>query len=225
MPEPFSIGAVAKSLGDGLAAIWARSAILLWAAAAAGAAVLVALVALSRLQVVGAAGMLATYGLFLALGVVILVVFAGFKTYAERPARTLSFIPNEGQSFWGQSRQPDGQVITSFDLRFQASNLSDGAVLLSAARLYRPWVRRRSITGKMLATEHHAGSTYDSEFPILPHDVTRAMAHISVDHAIGRPGKGMRVVVGLQDHAGRWHKLVYPHLRAFPTPPQPGERR
>jgi hypothetical protein len=144
----------------------------------------------------------------LGLAFLVLLVFASFKTYSERPAPILSLLPQEGQSFCGQSRQRDGRITTQLTLRFQATNLTDGAIMLSAIKLRRPFVRRRAILSKIMF-----------DLSIEPYSLTYGMADIIIAHPVGRVGKTTRVVVAVQDHKGRWHKLIFPHLRTVgPSP-------
>jgi len=142
-------------------------------------------------------------------------VLALFKMLAERGKPTLSLIANEHQSFWHHAKQTDGSVITQFALRFQATNMGDTAIHLSGVALKRPWVRRGSIIDRHVHTRHPTQNTYSSQFPIKPHSLTDASAHMIVRGQVGGNGRqrAMRVVVRIQDHAGRWHKLVFPHLK------------
>ena len=134
--EPVTLAATLKSFAEGIAAVWARGALVLWCLATTCAVVLFALIAGAHFHIGDTAAMLTAYGTSLGLAFLVLSVFAGFKTYDERARPILSLIPNESQSFWGQARQTDGRVITSLALRFQATNLSKGAIMLSAVRLH-----------------------------------------------------------------------------------------
>lgn len=216
--EPLTLAATLKSFAEGIAAVWARGALVIWCLATACAVVLLALIAGTYFHIGDMAVLLASYGTSLGFLFLVLSVFAGFKTYDERARPTLSLIPSETQSFWGQSRQTDGRVITSLRLHFQATNFSKGAIMLSAVRLHRPWVRRRAIITKLLLIEQPKGHSYGTKNPILPNSLTYGDAHITIDHPVGRLGKPMRAVVAFQDHAGRWHKLVFPHLPMIGNP-------
>jgi hypothetical protein len=57
--------------------------------------------------------LLAAYGTMLGLAFLVLLVFASFKTYSERPEPTLLLLPQEDQSFCGQSRQTDGSITAN----------------------------------------------------------------------------------------------------------------
>jgi hypothetical protein len=218
--EPLAIAATLKSLGESIAAIWARGALLLWCLTTVCAVILVALGVGARLQIADAPEWLRAYGMELGLGSLTLLVFALFKTYAERPKPILSLLPDERQSFWSHARQPDGRILTTVVFRFQVTNFSKGSVMLSAVRLRRPWVRRRAILDAMLLIQQPNGSTGGFKNPIMPNSLTYGSGCITIAHPVGRPGKEMRVVVTLQDHAGRWHKLIFPHMKMVGGPVQ-----
>ena len=84
--------------------------------------------------------------------------------------------------------------------------------MLSAIELFRPFIRYREILTKMMVVRHPNGDVYSSQNPILPRSLTKGSATIIIDRPVGSIGKMMRAVVRVQDHAGRWHKLVFPHL-------------
>jgi hypothetical protein len=205
MTEIFSFKAIIAAF----LSVWARSAILFWSLTVCCLVVFIALVAGAYWQLGDTPALLAAYGTTLVLAFVVLSVFAAFKTYSERPPPTLSLLPQEGQSFCGQSRQPDGRITTQLGLRFQATNLTDGAIMLSAIKLRRPFVRRRAVLAKI----------HNIKRPIEPHSLTYGSATIIINHPVGRVGKTMRAVVAVQDHAGRWHKIIFPHVQMIvPSP-------
>jgi hypothetical protein len=155
MTEIFSL----KAISAAITSFWARSAILLWCLAGSCFFVLVALMAGAHWQLGDTPALLAAYGTILGLALLVLLVFAAFKTYSERPKPILSLLPQEDQSFWGQSRQTDGRITTQLSLRFQATNLTDGAIMLSAVELRRPFVRRRAILTKMISFAIQRGTS------------------------------------------------------------------
>jgi len=216
--EPTTFAVTLKSVGEAIAAMWARGALLLWCLTTACFVILLALIAGAHFHIGDAATLLESYGTLLGLAFLALLVFAGFKTYDERARPILSLIPNEAQSFWGQTRHSDGRIFTQLTLRFQATNFSKGAIMLSDVCLKRPWVGRRSIRTKMVSVQHPNRNENSSKNPILPNSLTYGDVHITIDHPVGKVGKPMRVVIALQDHARTWHKLAFPHLPTIGTP-------
>jgi hypothetical protein len=211
MVEIFSV----KAIGTAIASAWARGSMLLWALAAISIALTATLRLCVYVQLEKAGALWAEYGLALILSSVGFAILALFKTYGEREKPNLSLIENEEQSLWAHSTQTDGSVLTQLSLRFQATNMGDTTIQLSGIKLNRPWVRRKSIITKMLHTRHPTQNVHGSRYPIMAHSLTEASATIIVKDAVGGIGKKgtMRVSVSVQDHAGRWHKLVFPHLR------------
>jgi hypothetical protein len=220
--EPFSLTTALKAVGGAIAAIWKHGALLLWCITVAGAVVFAALIAGAHWKLGDTSVLLTNYGTVLGLGVLVGAVFACFATYSERAARlrNLSLIADELQSHSAHAKQPSGQTITHMTLRFQATNTSEGSIMLSAVRLRRPWVRRREVTQSFVIVRHPTENIYSKEFPIAAHSLTYGSVHIAIDHPVGRIGKDTRVVIGVQDHAGQWHKLVFPRLKMVGLPPK-----
>jgi hypothetical protein len=214
MAEPFTL----KAITETITSFWGRSALLLWCLACISLFLFVALAAGSHWKIGDTPNLFTAYGTSLGLAFPTLFVFAAFKTYSERPKPILSLLPKEQDSFWAQSKQPSGQIITQFALRFQATNFADGAVMLSDVALSRPFVRRRHIFVKHILVQHPRANTYSFRHPIEPHSLTYASADIMVDYPVGRAGRPMRIVLRVQDHAGRWYKLVFPLVRSMPLP-------
>jgi hypothetical protein len=218
MAEPVTFASFLKTAGEFFISLWERGALLLWCAATAGVVVLIALLIGSHWHLGNSEAFLVRYGTELVLSTLVLVVFAGFKSYGER-ARQRSLQPivliaDEQFSHWNQAKQPTGQTITAISLRFQVFNRSDGAVKLSGIRLRRPWVRRSRIMQTMLSVQHPKHSAhYSPEYPILPHSVGHASAHIVIDHPVGPVNRPTRVVIRIQDHQSRWQRIVFPHVR------------
>jgi hypothetical protein len=208
MAEPFSLNAISAAITS----FWGRSAILLWCLAASCLVALIALVAGAHWRWGDAPAFLAKYGTALGLAFLVLLVFAAFKTYSERPKPTLSLLPEDGQSFCGQSRQADGRITTQLSLRFQVTNLTDGAIMLSRSELRRPMVRRHSILTNILMVRRPNSTVYGSQYPVPPRSLTYGLATIMINQPVGSAASTMRAVVALQDHTGRWHKLIFPHL-------------
>jgi len=221
MTDPLSI----KALGEAISSFWARSALLLWCLSLCAIAALALLWTGTHFQMDGAAELFHSYGLLLALACVFLPIFAGFKTHSEWPKPPLVLLPIADQCFWSQGVQPDGKVTTQFSVRFQAANMTNGDIILSEIILNRPWVRRLSIIARNLSFKDPNSNCYGDKYPVLAQTLSYGSAVIIVDRPVGRKGKPIRIVVSLRDHAGRWHKLVFPHLRpivdkaARPAPP------
>lgn len=205
------------AIQSAITSAWARVSLLLWSLAAACIALAGAVRLCAYLQIERAGPLWVEYGLTLILLSVGFVILASFKTFGEREKRNLWLIVLEEQSFWGHAAQTDGGVITGLDLRFQATNTGDGTMWLSGIKLNWPWVRHKSIITKtLMMTEQRTENDHSLRDPIMPHSPTEGSAHILIKGAVGGIGKKgtMRVSVSLQDHAGRWHKLVFPRLRS-----------
>jgi hypothetical protein len=211
MPEAITL----KAVGTAITSAWERGSLLLWGIATVCIASAATLLLCTHLNLQKADALWAEYGLMLILLSVGFVILASFKTYGERKIPNLSLIANEQQSFWHHATQTDGSIITQFALRFQATNMGDTTIHLSGVKLSRPWVRRALIVDKHVHTRHPTDNTYSSRFPVMPHSLTEASAHIILKGSVGGAGRRstMRVVIRVQDHAGRWHKLVFSQLR------------
>jgi hypothetical protein len=208
MTEIFSL----KAISAAITSFWARSAIFLWGLAVSCFFVLVALIAGAHWQLGDTPALLAAYGTILGLALPVLLVFTALKTYSERPAPILTLLSQEPYSFCGQCRQKDGRITTQLTLQFQATNLTDGAIMLSGIDLRRPFVRRRAILQKVLMVRRPNGNGYSPESPVEPHSLTRGLVDIMIARPVGRVGKTIRAVVAVQDHSGNWHKIIFPHL-------------
>jgi hypothetical protein len=216
--EPTSIAATLKVLAEALATVWRRGgALLLGCITTACAVAFLALLAAAHWHLTDAAQLLAKYGLWLFIAILVFAVCTGFKTYSERSGRPLSIIAFEQESNWAQSKQPAGNVLTMLQLHFQVTNFSDGAVMISGARLKWPWVRRRSILHTQFHVQNQspiAGArTYSRMNPVQPNSLTYGTVNITVDHPVGKIGRSMRVVIAVQDHARQWYWLWYSHLK------------
>jgi hypothetical protein len=135
-----------------------------------------------------------------------------------------SLIPNEQQSLWTHSTQQDGSVITQLSLRFQATNMGDTTIHLSAIKLNRPCVRRKSIITKLLVTQHPTSNTHSSQFPVMPHARTQALANIMIKGAVGGTGRkrAMRVSVSILTRADgtSWCSHISETQRGDPRSPK-----
>ena len=215
--EPYTIATALKALSEGISAFWSRGALLLWCLTTTVFVVLIALIVGAHFHIGETYVLLTNYETTLALALLIFLVFSAFKTYEESTRRLLFLVPNETHSMCSQSRQADGRITTSLALRFQATNVSKGSVQLSAVRLYRPWVWRREIIANMVLLKHPNAEVYGS-YSIPHNSLTYGNANIIINRSIGKAGKPIRAVIGLQDHLGGWHKLVFPHLPVHGSP-------
>jgi hypothetical protein len=204
-----------SSVGKIIAAVWANGSRFLWSIAVAFVAAAAVIRVGAHFDIPKAQPLWEEYGLTLMLLSVVVAVFAVFKMRAERRNTGLALIADDQQSSWQHVKQQDGRIITQFHLRFHATNMNDGSIHLSRVRLNWPWVRRKHILTAMLMTQHPAQNTYGSDFAIQAHARRACSAHIMARGTVGGVGrkKAMRVSIGVRDHAGRWHKLVFRELR------------
>ncbi len=205
--EAISVSLVGKII----AAVWANGSRFLWSIAVASAAAAAVIRVGAYFDTPKAQPVWEEYGLILTLLSVVVGVLAAFKIRAERRNTGLALIAEEQQSFWHHAKQQDGSTITQFALRFHATNMNDGSIHLSKLRLNRPWVKLSRILTTTLMTQHPKQDVYGSDFAIQAHARRTCSASIMALGTIGGVGrkKPMRVSIGVQDHAGRWHKLVF----------------
>jgi hypothetical protein len=223
MPEPITFMGALKAFFEAVHSIWRNGALLLWSCAAAAGVAFCVLYFADRWNVGGAHELSSEYGVYLLLAAAVLGVFAIFKTYSERRARPLILIANERQCMWGQAKQKSGEVITAISLNFQATNVSDGVIQISAVRLRWPRVSRRAIRDTMFLVESPAPKdpTYSRRSPILAHTLKNVSVHFTIGHPIGRPGQTMRVVtIKVQDHARNWYWLTFRDVKSGPVVPE-----
>ena len=204
-----------STIGKVIATTWANGSRLVWSVAVACGATAATLRLCDYLQVARADLLWQEYGLYLIVAAVVFAVLAAFKMRAERRNTGLSLIADEQQSFWHHAKQPDGTVLTQFEFRFHATNMSEGSIHLSKVRLNWPWVSRKRIFTTHLMTQHPNQGAYGSEFAIKAHSRRACSAHLMVRGTVGgaRRKKPIRVSMSVQDHGGRWHKLIFPLLR------------
>jgi hypothetical protein len=206
----------ASSIGKIIAAVWANGSRLLWSIAGAAAAAAAVIRCSAYFEMPKAQPVWEEYGLILTLLAVVFAVFAAFKSRAERQNAALVLIADEQQSFWQHAKQPDDRIMTQFHLQFHATNTKDrGLIYLSKARLNWPWVSRNRILRTILMTEHPTQNTDSVDYGIPARKRGACTADILALGTIGGIDrkKPMRVSIGVQDHFGRWHKLVFRGLR------------
>jgi hypothetical protein len=204
------------SIGKIIAAVWANGSRFLWAIAVACVAADVVLRACIYFNVPKAQSVWEEYSLTLPLLAAVFAVFAAFKTWTEKRNTGLVLIADEQQSRWHHAKQQDGSTLTQLTLHFYATNMDDRySIHLSKVRLNWPWVSRRRIQSAHLATQHPMHDVYSADYSIQRRKRRSCFANIMVLGTIGGVGrkKPMRVSIGVQDHSGRWHKLVFRDLR------------
>ncbi len=165
MTEPLT---TMKAIGEAITSFWGRSALLLWCLSLCAIVALAVLLVGTYFQIDGAAELFHRYAVLLMLACVLLPIVAGFRTYSERPKPSLVLLPIEDTSFWGQSVQPNGKVTTQFMLRFQATNMTNGTIVLSEIVLRRPPVGRKGKPIRvMVSLRDHSGRWHKLVFPYL----------------------------------------------------------
>jgi hypothetical protein len=100
--------------GDLILRLWERGQNFLWAVATVGAAVFVILSTGWWFGLGNGPDLFKTYGFPALIVAVGGVIFGVWRKLDDRPKPTVYLIADEGQSFWGQSRQPDGRVSAMY---------------------------------------------------------------------------------------------------------------
>jgi hypothetical protein len=125
------------------------------------------------------------------------------------------FIPDEQQSFWHHVPQPDGKVNTQFAFQFYITNMTEGPFHPSRVRISWPWIHSDRILTSLIATKHPRGELFSRDFAVRSHGRQPCSADLMVIGAVGgaKRTRPMTVSIRVQDHAGRWHKIVFRRLR------------
>jgi hypothetical protein len=125
---------------------------------------------------------------------------------SRKAPRTLHLTPEDHQSFWHVEKQPDGSLVTQFELRFMAKNLTNVPLYLLRARLIRPKIRGELIQDMILvrhARQNVYGSAHASGHYIPPNGLLPISVGIYIR---GTPkqttARMMRVLVGVTDADG-----------------------
>ena len=138
---------------------------------------------------------------------------------ARRAARTLHLtIEDYPNSFWDVATQPDGSLVTQFELRFMAKNLTSAPLHLLKAQLIRPKIRGELIR-TIMSVRHPRQNIFGSERAsghFIPPD---ALLPISVRIYIrGAPkqtnARMMRVRVVVTDAVGNETPVTFNLKRA-----------
>jgi hypothetical protein len=212
------VGGSAEKIGRVVLGLWERGLYFFWAVACASAAMFIVLMAASWFHPGSGPNVFKTYGwlpLIVAIGAAILGVW---RKLEERPTPTVFLVGNEDQSFWGQSRQKDGRVITQFCFRMHATNLTSDPVELRGLKLVQPRVKRdyKELASRVM-TQHSTQNVY-GQYPINPQAFSRVCCDLIVDRPLGKPGKTIRAIVAVSDERGRWHKVKFDKLRSSTGP-------
>ncbi len=194
---------------EGLLQLWERGETLLWALAIICAVAFAMFFGGTWLGVGAAASALASYGLWLVLGALVFGILAAVKTIEGRSRPSVHLIANNSRSLWGQSKQPNGRIITHLALHMQATNLTKKYIRLSAARLSRPWTRARVLQSQLATRNNDLIGTYSQENPIGPGATTDALCTFVLDGPVGRKGRPITAVIKVSDQFGRWHRLKF----------------
>jgi hypothetical protein len=194
--------------------LWERGLYFFWVVESASAAMFIVLLAAWWFQLRNGLDVFKTYGwlpLTVAIGAAILGIW---RKLEERPTPTVFLVGNEDQSFWGQSRQKDGHVITQFCSRMHATNLTSDPVELRGLKLIQPRVKRdyKELASRVI-TQHSTQNVY-GQYPINPQAFSRVCCDLIVDRPLGKPGETIRAIVAVSDERGRWHKVKFDKLRS-----------
>ncbi len=206
--------------GDLILRLWDHGQNFFWAVASAGAVIFLILSAGWWFGLGAGPALFGTYGFPALILAAVGGIFGIWRKLQDRPKPTVYLIPEDGQSFWAQSRQKDGRVTTQFCFRMQATNLTDEPIKLSALRLIRPHIRRSDDDlARHVLTRHPDNNVYGFEFPIMPKAVSQASCDIIIDRPIGKPGSRITAIVGVSDQRGQWHNVKFRKLRSLNQTP------
>ena len=135
-----------------------------------------------------------------------------FRTREDRPPKTVHLIADEGQSFWGQARQSDGHVWTTFNLHMQATNLADHPIRLTRLRLLKPRIWRGDNVPRYLATRNPQDDAFRDN-PIPSGETFAAHGVLEIDQPIGKVNSDIALVAQISDERGTRHKVRFVRLR------------
>jgi hypothetical protein len=214
------VSGLLDNLGNLVAHLWQGSQAFLWGCAAACLLVFALLCGTWYFGFANAAEIFSQYGLLVLIAAIVFTALATARAWEARPKKIVFFVSNEEQSVWGHSRQTTGEVLTSFNFRMAATNISDGSVHLSKPRIAWPlqarW--REHVTAVLLTrntSTFHAGQ----EFAVDAHRRTLVSGVIALKGAVCRAGKRLTFVVSVSDHEGKRHRIKFKHVRATNTKP------
>lgn len=199
-----------SKLSKTLTELWSHGSLFLWALAVAALASLLVLGAFAFFTPTLAAPM-ASQMPALAVAAVVLLVFAGFKTYQEHSVKTLVLIANPAQSFWSRARQPDGRELTQMHLSGSATNTTQEPIYLTDVKLIVPrW--HRAVVKHVIVGQR--GGVFSSDDFIPAKLRADFAADFFVEGFIGENGERRNIVLAVSDQFGHWHRVRYPDLRS-----------
>jgi len=203
-----------EAIANLIARFWEYGQHFLWGCAAACALTLALLLGGSLLGFTAAATMLSGYGLPILVALVVFAALGAARSWEGRPERALFFVADEEQSVWGHSRQQNGEVFTSFNVRMNVTNLSDSAFHISKPLIVRP-LRARfcEVVAAVLMTQNTSTFHVSKAFAIQPHARALASGTIALRRAMFRPGKRRTFVLSVTDHTGRQHRIRFRKVR------------
>jgi hypothetical protein len=212
------MGGFLENLGNMVARLWEGGQAFLWGCTVACVLVFALLYGGWYLGFTNVAGGFSQYGLVVLIAAVVFAALAIARTLEARPKKIVFFVSNEEQSLWGHSRQTTGEVLTSFNFRMAATNVSDGAVHLSKPRIAWPLKAHfcEHVTA-VLMTQNTSTFHVSQDFAIEPHARTQVSGMIALKGPVCRAGKRLTFVVSVSDHQGKRHRIKFKHIRATNT--------
>lgn len=208
------MGGFVENLGNLVGRFWEHGQAFLWGCAAACILVFALLYGGSYFAFANVAAVFSLYGLPVLIAAVVFTALAVARTWEARPKKGLFFVSNEEQSLWGHARQTTGQVLTSFNFRMAATNVSDGAVHLSKPRIVWPLNARwcEHVTAVLL-TQKTSNFHASQDFAIEPHTRTQVSGVIALKKPICHAGKRLTFIMSVSDHRGKRHRIKFRQVR------------
>jgi hypothetical protein len=207
-----------ETIANLVAKLWEHGQHFLWGCAAACVLAFGLLLGGSLLGFAAATAMLGTYGLPVLIAVVVFISLGAARSWEGRPKRTLFFVPDEAQCIWGHSRQQNGEVFTSFNIRMNVTNVSESAAHISKPRIVWPLrARLCEVVTAVLMTQDTSTFHVGQAFGIPPHSRTLATGVIALKRPVCRAGKRLTFVVSVTDHTGKRHLVKFRKVRSINT--------
>ena len=67
----------------------------------------------------------------------------------------------------------------------------------------------------MIATESVSTRMYSRGNTIFPHQLGQVTVNITLNRPVGTDGKRMHIMIKVQDHTKKWHRLSIPDLKPY----------